>query len=66
MGGDGARVSFFSVGIPSFSFLYRAPELFEVPSHCDIDEKTDVWSLGCTLFAMAYGKETFTNPLCSY
>ncbi|XP_048589116.1 probable serine/threonine-protein kinase DDB_G0291350 isoform X2 [Nematostella vectensis] len=34
---------------------YRAPELFEVPSQCEIDEMTDVWSLGCTLYAMAYG-----------
>ena len=36
--------------------VFRAPELFEVPSNCVIDEKTDVWSLGCTLYAMAYGK----------
>lgn len=35
---------------------YRAPELFEVPSNCEIDERSDVWSLGCTLFAMAYGQ----------
>ncbi|XP_074621000.1 serine/threonine-protein kinase 16-like [Acropora palmata] len=35
---------------------YRAPELFEVLSNCDIDEKTDIWSLGCTLYAMAYGQ----------
>lgn len=35
---------------------YRAPELFEVPSNCEIDERSDVWSMGCTLFAMAYGQ----------
>lgn len=35
---------------------YRAPELFEVPSNCEIDERSDIWSLGCTLYAMAYGQ----------
>ena len=38
---------------------FRAPELFEVPSNCEIDERSDVWSLGCTLYAMAYGKFVF-------
>jgi len=38
------------------SFLFRAPELFEVPSECVINEKTDVWSLGCTLYALCYGE----------
>jgi len=34
---------------------YRAPEMFEVPSECVITEKTDIWALGCTLHALAYG-----------
>ena len=34
---------------------YRAPELWEPPSHCDIDERVDVWSLGCLFYAMMYG-----------
>ncbi|KAG8461137.1 hypothetical protein KFE25_003706 [Diacronema lutheri] len=36
------------------SMAYRAPELWDPPSDCEIDERTDVWSLGCTLFAMAF------------
>jgi len=35
---------------------FRAPELFDVPSDCLVTEKTDVWSLGCTLHALAYGE----------
>ncbi|KAG5833912.1 hypothetical protein ANANG_G00280950 [Anguilla anguilla] len=31
---------------------YRAPELFSVESHCIIDERTDIWSLGCVLYCM--------------
>ena len=33
---------------------YRAPELFDVPSDATIDERTDVFSLGATLYAMGY------------
>ncbi|XP_042192116.1 serine/threonine-protein kinase 16 [Callorhinchus milii] len=33
---------------------YRAPELFTVESHCIIDERTDIWSLGCVLYAMMF------------
>ncbi|WFD30370.1 non-specific serine/threonine protein kinase [Malassezia sp. CBS 17886] len=36
------------------SMPYRAPELFDVRSDIVLDEKVDVWSLGCTLYAMAY------------
>merc|ERR1712224_454058 len=36
------------------SMPYRAPELFDVPSDANIDERTDVFSLGATLYAMAY------------
>ncbi|RWW62904.1 hypothetical protein BHE74_00029946 [Ensete ventricosum] len=31
---------------------FRAPELWDCPSHADIDERTDIWSLGCTLYAI--------------
>ncbi|XP_047328588.1 probable serine/threonine-protein kinase DDB_G0291350 [Impatiens glandulifera] len=38
---------------------YRAPELWDCPSHADIDERTDIWSLGCTLFVIMYGSSPF-------
>lgn len=41
------------------TLICRAPELFEVPSNCEIDERSDMWSLGCTLYAMAYGELIF-------
>lgn len=36
------------------SMPYRAPELFDVPSDASIDERTDVFSLGATLYATAF------------
>ncbi|KAG9137140.1 hypothetical protein Leryth_011953 [Lithospermum erythrorhizon] len=42
---------------------YRAPELWDCPSHADIDERIDIWSLGCTLFAIMYGVSPFEYAL---
>lgn len=41
------------------SMPYRAPELFDPPVGKALDEKVDIWSLGCTLFAIAYGHSPF-------
>ena len=40
---------------------YRAPELMEVPYPGVVDGQSDVWSLGCTAFAMAFGLGPFEN-----
>lgn len=42
---------------------YRSPEFWDCPSHADIDERTDIWSLGCTLFAIMYGESPFEYVL---
>ena len=41
------------------SMCYRPPELFQVSSNCDIDERTDIWSLGCLLYAMMCGHSPY-------
>ncbi|KAF9048772.1 other/NAK protein kinase [Panaeolus papilionaceus] len=43
------------------TMAYRAPELFDVKTGVTIDEKVDIWSLGCTLFALAYSHSPFEN-----
>ena len=38
---------------------YRAPELFDPMTNSRIDARTDVWSLGCLLFAWRFGYSPF-------
>lgn len=40
------------------SMPYRAPELWEPVDDptCVVDERTDTWSLGCLVFALAFGQ----------
>lgn len=38
---------------------YRAPELWDVPSSCIINEKIDVWSAGCVLYFLMVGESPF-------
>ncbi|KAK9815571.1 hypothetical protein WJX72_006053 [[Myrmecia] bisecta] len=42
---------------------YKAPELFDVASHCTLDERVDVWSLGCLLYFMMYAISPFERVL---
>lgn len=37
----------------------RAPELFDPPTNCRLDCRSDVWSLGCLLFAWRFGYSPF-------
>ncbi|GAA5996513.1 hypothetical protein JCM5350_004002 [Sporobolomyces pararoseus] len=41
------------------SMPFRAPELFDVKTGTTLTEAVDVWSLGCTLYSMAYSTSPF-------
>ncbi|GAA5906129.1 putative serine/threonine protein kinase ENV7 [Sporobolomyces salmoneus] len=41
------------------SMPFRAPELFDVKTGTTLTESVDIWSLGCTLYAMAYSTSPF-------
>ncbi|KAJ3230470.1 Serine/threonine-protein kinase 16 [Chytriomyces hyalinus] len=42
---------------------FRAPELFDPSSDAVIDERSDVWAFGCTLWAMAYQTPPFDGSM---
>ncbi|KAJ3127049.1 hypothetical protein HK098_006846 [Nowakowskiella sp. JEL0407] len=42
---------------------FRAPELFDPPTNSTVDERTDSWALGCTIFALAYRTSPFDGSM---
>jgi serine/threonine protein kinase len=45
------------------SMAYRAPELWDPPSPGTVTTKSDIWSLGCTAYAMMYGLSPFESTI---
>jgi len=47
------------------SALYRPPELYHLDDPAMVDERVDVWALGCTLYAGMYGDSPFQYALAT-
>lgn len=45
------------------TMMYRAPEMVDLYRGQAINEKVDIWALGCILFKMAYGADAFDSGL---
>jgi serine/threonine kinase 16 len=41
------------------SMAYRAPELWDPPARSTVTEASDIWALGCVLYALAFGFSPF-------
>ena len=43
------------------SAAFRPPELTQVPAQISIDERVDIWGLGCTMYCLAFGWSPFES-----
>lgn len=41
--------------------MYRAPEMLDLWSNYPIDERVDMWALGCLIFALNFGQHPFQD-----
>lgn len=45
------------------TMMYRAPEMVDLYRRQPINEKVDIWALGCILFKLAYNVDAFDSGL---
>lgn len=55
------RHNYFSEFEKYSTLIYRPPEMIDTFSEATVNNKTDMWMLGCTLFYFAYKKHPFQN-----